>query len=53
MDKKNIALTDDNNLIITTSVNTIANGDDIMDGDGQWTIGLRTLCILLYVNFPF
>ena len=33
MNKKNIALTDDNNLIITTSANTIRNGDDIMDGD--------------------
>ena len=36
IEQKNIAVTSDNQLIITTGVNTIANGDDLMDGNANW-----------------
>ena len=32
LDQKNLGLTSDNKLIITTGANTITNGDDLMDG---------------------
>lgn len=35
IEQKNIAVTSDNQLIITTGVNTIANGDDLMDGNAN------------------
>ena len=33
--KKNIAITEDQQLIITSGANTITNADDLMDGDNH------------------